>query len=63
MIYQTQYLALLLLKEGVQKFASDGKYPWKDILEYGGSVFPNGRTAIDLKDKWRNLCKSSPKSK
>ncbi|KAJ6425824.1 hypothetical protein OIU84_026411 [Salix udensis] len=52
-----------ILKEGVQKFASDGKYPWKDILEYGSSVFPNGRTAIDLKDKWRNLCKSSPKSK
>lgn len=52
-----------ILKEGVQKFASDGKYPWKDILEYGSSVFSNGRTTIDLKDKWRNMCKLSPKSK
>ncbi|KAJ6363384.1 hypothetical protein OIU78_003539 [Salix suchowensis] len=52
-----------MLKEGVQKFSSDGKFPWKDILEYGSSVFLNGRTTIDLKDKWRNMCKVSPKSK
>ncbi|KAI9392160.1 hypothetical protein POPTR_006G054401v4 [Populus trichocarpa] len=52
-----------MLKEGVQKFSSDGKFPWKDILEYGSSVFLSGRTTIDLKDKWRNMCKVSPKFK
>ncbi|KAJ6921908.1 hypothetical protein NC652_015764 [Populus alba x Populus x berolinensis] len=46
-----------MLKKGVQKFSSDGKFPWKDILEYGSSVFLSDRTTIDLKDKWRNMCK------
>ncbi|KAL3585360.1 hypothetical protein D5086_012227 [Populus alba] len=46
-----------MLKKGVQKFSSDGKFPWKDILEYGSSVFFSDRTTIDVKDKWRNMCK------
>ncbi|XP_057982165.1 uncharacterized protein LOC131167382 isoform X2 [Malania oleifera] len=52
-----------MLKEGMHKFSSvqDGKFPWKKILEFGESVFQKGRTTIDLKDKWRNMCKSSPK--
>ncbi|KAK1366216.1 hypothetical protein POM88_041777 [Heracleum sosnowskyi] len=50
------------LKEGVRKFASnhDRLMPWKTILEFGGDIFVN-RTTIDLKDKWRNICKASPK--
>ncbi|KAJ6992425.1 hypothetical protein NC653_015725 [Populus alba x Populus x berolinensis] len=52
-----------MLKKGVQKFSSDGKFPWKDILEYGSSVFFSDRTTIDVKDKWRNMCKVSPKFK
>lgn len=54
-----------ILKKGVRKFASvdDRIIPWKKILEFGSSVFFSGRTAIDLKDKWRNMCKGSPKSK
>ncbi|XP_063935565.1 uncharacterized protein LOC108227921 isoform X2 [Daucus carota subsp. sativus] len=50
------------LKEGVKRFAShhDGLMPWKTILEFGGDVFKN-RTAIDLKDKWRNISKASAK--
>ncbi|CAA3016073.1 uncharacterized protein LOC111399532 [Olea europaea subsp. europaea] len=53
------------LKEGVQKFytAHDRNIPWKKILEFGADAFLKGRTTIDLKDKWRNLCKGSPKSK
>ncbi|KAM7524537.1 hypothetical protein LguiA_014439 [Lonicera macranthoides] len=52
------------LKEGVQRFsnANDKSIPWKKILEFGSDVFLKGRTAIDLKDKWRNLCKGSPRS-
>ncbi|KAL2472769.1 uncharacterized protein Fot_48505 [Forsythia ovata] len=51
--------------EGVQKFfsAHDRNIPWKQILEFGAEVFQKGRTTIDLKDKWRNICKGSPKSK
>ncbi|XP_043816158.1 uncharacterized protein LOC110622911 isoform X2 [Manihot esculenta] len=54
-----------MLKEGVQKFSNVGEraIPWKKILEYGSSVFLNGRTTVDLKDKWRNICKGSPKCK
>ncbi|KAM3738376.1 hypothetical protein ACB098_09G126200 [Castanea mollissima] len=53
------------LKEGVQKFTNpnDSNIPWKNILEFGGNVFQSDRTTIDLKDKWRNMCKRSPKSK
>ncbi|KAL8095433.1 uncharacterized protein LOC141692260 isoform X1 [Apium graveolens] len=48
------------LKAGVKRFASnhDTQMPWKTILEFGGDVFVN-RTTIDLKDKWRNICKGS----
>ncbi|KAA8518209.1 hypothetical protein F0562_015683 [Nyssa sinensis] len=53
-----------ILKEGVRRFSSenDRSIPWKKILEFGGNVFQKGRTTIDLKDKWRNICRS-PKSK
>lgn len=54
-----------MLKEGVHKFsrANDKIIPWTQILEFGESVFQKGRTAIDLKDKWRNICKGKSKSK
>uniref|UniRef100_A0A5B7AGL5 Myb-like domain-containing protein n=1 Tax=Davidia involucrata TaxID=16924 RepID=A0A5B7AGL5_DAVIN len=53
-----------ILKEGVRRFSSihDRSIPWKKILEFGSNVFQKGRTTIDLKDKWRNICRS-PKSK
>ncbi|XP_020537661.1 uncharacterized protein LOC105640858 isoform X2 [Jatropha curcas] len=53
-----------MLKEGVQKFATvgDRTIPWKKILEYGSMVFSH-RTTVDLKDKWRNMCKGSSKCK
>ncbi|XP_022154231.1 uncharacterized protein LOC111021537 isoform X3 [Momordica charantia] len=54
------------LREGVRKFSSSvdrsPTIPWKKILEFGSTVFLKGRTSIDLKDKWRNLCRS-PKFK
>ncbi|KAH7512460.1 hypothetical protein FEM48_Zijuj12G0093100 [Ziziphus jujuba var. spinosa] len=48
-----------LLMEGVKKFSSASKraIPWTEILEFGSSVFLKGRTAMDLKDKWRNMSK------
>ncbi|XP_074378980.1 uncharacterized protein LOC141720454 isoform X2 [Apium graveolens] len=51
------------LKEGVRRFVSnhDRNMPWKKILEFGAEIFEKHRTAIDLKDKWRNICKGSPK--
>ncbi|KAI3733007.1 hypothetical protein L1987_64221 [Smallanthus sonchifolius] len=51
-----------MLKEGVQRFscADDKRIPWKKILEFGRDVFDKSRTAIDLKDKWRNICKETP---
>ncbi|GAV57285.1 hypothetical protein CFOL_v3_00823 [Cephalotus follicularis] len=54
-----------ILKKGVRKFSrvDDRKVPWKKILEFGSSVFLDCRTTIDLKDKWRNMCKSSPRYK
>ncbi|KAI3801363.1 hypothetical protein L1987_29467 [Smallanthus sonchifolius] len=47
------------LKEGVERYSSANvaKIPWKEILDFGHNVFHRGRTAIDLKDKWRNICK------
>ncbi|XP_042753988.1 uncharacterized protein LOC111878643 isoform X2 [Lactuca sativa] len=53
-------------EEGVQRFSSNNNskgFPWKDILDFGGDVFHKSRTTIDLKDKWRNLCKGSPAKK
>ncbi|CAK9873107.1 unnamed protein product [Sphagnum jensenii] len=46
-------------EEGVQKFSHDDHlaYPWKEILEFGVGRFQPGRTAVDLKDKLRNLRK------
>ncbi|XP_065855975.1 uncharacterized protein [Euphorbia lathyris] len=49
-----------MLKEGVKKFSCMGeKIPWKQILEYGSLVFLNGRSAMQLKDKWRNMERKS----
>ncbi|PSS36331.1 Zinc finger, PHD-type, conserved site protein [Actinidia chinensis var. chinensis] len=52
-----------ILKEGVKRFSSVHDRKWKRILEFGSNVFQKGRTTIDLKDKWRNICRGSPKSK
>ncbi|KAK2995771.1 hypothetical protein RJ640_010747 [Escallonia rubra] len=51
------------LKEGFQMYSSlnEKSIPWKNILDYGEKVFQKGRTPMDLKDKWRNICKGSPK--
>ncbi|KAL5572999.1 hypothetical protein UlMin_022596 [Ulmus minor] len=51
------------LKEGVQIYAggNERKIPWKTILEFGESVFQEGRTPVDLKDKWRNMSKGTSK--
>ncbi|XP_059668447.1 uncharacterized protein LOC132313614 isoform X2 [Cornus florida] len=52
-----------ILKEGFRRYSSNSKnIPWKKILDFGVHVFQKGRTAMDLKDKWRNICRS-PKSK
>ncbi|GAA0151830.1 hypothetical protein LIER_10463 [Lithospermum erythrorhizon] len=52
------------LKEGVRRFASedDKVIPWKQIWEFGADVFQQRRNTVDLKDKWRNICKGSPRS-
>ncbi|XP_022641593.1 uncharacterized protein LOC106772532 isoform X3 [Vigna radiata var. radiata] len=50
----------------VQKFGFDDPKKWKNILAFGSHVFQKvgkRRTPIDLKDKWKNMCKASPKSK
>ncbi|KAL0318744.1 UNVERIFIED_CONTAM: hypothetical protein Sangu_2030600 [Sesamum angustifolium] len=50
------------LKEGMRKFSTPhDRLPWKKILEFGTNVFNESRSTIDLKDKWRNLSKASPK--
>ncbi|KAJ4957576.1 hypothetical protein NE237_024687 [Protea cynaroides] len=48
-----------ILVEGVRKFSStDCKdVPWKIILEFGQHVFQKNRKPVDLKDKWRNICR------
>ncbi|KAK4395877.1 hypothetical protein Sango_1742000 [Sesamum angolense] len=51
-----------LQKEGMRKFSTPhDRLPWKKILEFGTNVFNESRSTIDLKDKWRNLSKASPK--
>ncbi|CAM8913726.1 unnamed protein product [Rhodiola kirilowii] len=48
------------LKEGVRRLYDPqaGPYiPWTQILEFGALVFHPRRTAENLKDKWRNICK------
>ncbi|KAL8191711.1 hypothetical protein R6Q57_028442 [Mikania cordata] len=47
------------LKEGVERYSSadNTKIPWKEILDFGNNVFHKWRTTIDLKDKWRNICR------
>ncbi|GLT66354.1 hypothetical protein SLA2020_387220 [Shorea laevis] len=54
-----------MLREGVSKFSSTagGNIPWKEILDLGSSVFLNCRTSVDLKHKWRNMCKGGLKLK
>ncbi|TYJ18583.1 hypothetical protein E1A91_A09G133800v1 [Gossypium mustelinum] len=50
-----------MLRKGVQELANeDGTVPWKRILEFGTNVFLMDRTATDLKNKWRSMCKDSP---
>ncbi|XP_011087312.1 uncharacterized protein LOC105168847 isoform X1 [Sesamum indicum] len=53
------------LKKGMRLYCSpyDKIIPWKKILEFGANVFEQSRTTMDLKDKWRNMCKGTPKSK
>ncbi|GJY59976.1 zinc finger, PHD-type, homeodomain-like, zinc finger, RING/FYVE/PHD-type containing protein [Tanacetum coccineum] len=53
------------LKEAMQKFsnAENLPIPWKEILDFGNNVFGGRRTTIDLKDKWRNMCKDRPSKK
>ncbi|KAL4341942.1 hypothetical protein GQ457_08G015960 [Hibiscus cannabinus] len=48
-----------ILRKGVEEFTSshDGTIPWKRILEFGSQVFPKDKTATDLKNKWRAMCK------
>ncbi|KNA22628.1 hypothetical protein SOVF_032710 [Spinacia oleracea] len=50
-----------MLKKGVEMYdIGNGRaIPWKNILEYGRPVFRKGRTAVDLKDKWRNLARDT----
>ncbi|XP_022746289.1 uncharacterized protein LOC111296311 [Durio zibethinus] len=53
-----------MLRKGVQKFGNyGGNVPWKRILDFGAKVFLSGRTTVDLKDKWRNMSKGSPRCK
>ncbi|GER29555.1 PHD finger protein 21A [Striga asiatica] len=49
------------LKEGMRVHCSphDKLIPWQKILEYGAGVFHQCRSTVDLKDKWRNLCKAT----
>ncbi|CAH9062862.1 unnamed protein product [Cuscuta europaea] len=44
---------------GKNKSTKNRNMPWKEILELGADHFWKGRTAVDLKDKWRNICKGS----
>ncbi|WCJ33924.1 hypothetical protein M5689_015258 [Euphorbia peplus] len=49
-----------MLKEGVKKFSRMGeRIPWTQILDYGNSVFLSRRSALQLKDKWRNMERKS----
>ncbi|XP_051127987.1 uncharacterized protein LOC127249291 isoform X2 [Andrographis paniculata] len=49
------------LKEGVRLLSNPGDkiMPWTKILEFGTGVFDKSRTTVDLKDKWRNMCKAA----
>ncbi|KAL3640481.1 hypothetical protein CASFOL_015449 [Castilleja foliolosa] len=48
------------LKEGIRRLCipNDRAIPWKKIQEFGADVFQESRSTVDLKDKWRNLCKT-----
>ncbi|KAK6153458.1 hypothetical protein DH2020_013097 [Rehmannia glutinosa] len=52
------------LKEGMRLYCSphDKTIQWKKILELGATIFHQSRSTMDLKDKWRNMCKATPKS-
>ncbi|XP_017414995.1 uncharacterized protein LOC108326175 isoform X2 [Vigna angularis] len=55
-----------MIREGVQTFGFNDPKKWKNILAFGSHVFEKvgkRRTPQDLKDKWKNMCKASPKSK
>ncbi|KAF4373481.1 hypothetical protein F8388_025175 [Cannabis sativa] len=49
------------LKEGVKIYSGKRKIPWRKILE-SNNVFKKVRTAVDLKDKWKNICKATTES-
>ncbi|KAL2243050.1 uncharacterized protein LOC105157969 isoform X1 [Sesamum indicum] len=50
------------LKEGMRKFSTPhDRLPWKKVLEFGANIFNESRSTVDLKDKWRNLSKATPK--
>ncbi|KAG8388740.1 hypothetical protein BUALT_Bualt02G0156700 [Buddleja alternifolia] len=51
------------LREAMQKICGphDKVIPWKKILEFGAGTFDKSRNTIDLKDKWRNVCKAIKK--
>lgn len=36
--------------------------PWKRILECGAGAFQLSRSTMDLKDKWRNMCRATSNS-
>lgn len=52
------------LQEGIRLFTNpnDRVMPWSKILEFGYGVFDKSRTAVDLKDKWRNMCRTTSKA-
>ncbi|XP_042488113.1 uncharacterized protein LOC122068302 [Macadamia integrifolia] len=55
-----------ILVEGMRRFSSTDykNVPWKMILEFGSHVFHKNRNAVDLKDKWRNICtKGDPRAR
>ncbi|ETI49504.1 hypothetical protein F442_06702 [Phytophthora nicotianae P10297] len=48
------------LRRGVEKY---GIGKWKKILIDGKDVFSSHRTNVDLKDKWKNLCRNSSRKR
>ncbi|KAM7270538.1 hypothetical protein ACFE04_029752 [Oxalis oulophora] len=54
-----------MLKKGIEIFSGDENraIPWREILLFGNSVFLKLRTPVDLKDKWKNICKANSKIK
>ncbi|KAL1531708.1 hypothetical protein AAHA92_31818 [Salvia divinorum] len=52
------------LKAGVRKHHHPHyNIPWATILREGVGTFHPSRTPVDLKDKWKNMCKANSKSR